>query len=169
MTVNVRIREKKMRNTLLALLIFGSLLMGATGCAGVHRIAVDRSRVMPVSTIISDPAALEAFGKDIQGGREVVVFIRKGQTVPIKARLTLPMAELEPAKNSMVFTQDTYLLISKSRFMVSPDGERWAQLHDLKTIKELYGFNSKGHLMVGFGITKEDGAQVTLDVAAGAK
>ena len=66
-------------------------------------------------------------------------------------------------------TQDTYLLISKSRFMVSPDGERWAQLHDLKTIKELYGFNSKGHLMVGFGITKEDGAQVTLDVAAGAK
>ncbi len=160
-----------MRKTLLALFISGLLILGATGCATIHNITIDRAKVMPVATIMSDPALLEAFGKDVQGGKEVVVFIKKGQTVPIKIKLTLPMAELEPAKNSLVFTQDTYLLISlsKSRFMVSPDGERWAQLQDFKVQRELYGFNNKGHFLVGFGITKEAGAQVTLEVAAGAK
>jgi len=77
------------------------------------------------------------------------------------------MAKLEPTKNSFVFTQDTYVLISYSRFMISPDGERWASIQDFKAQKELFGpSEGKSALLIGFGITKDDGASITLDVVS---
>ena len=156
-----------MRTMKLAVFLAGFLLLSVTGCASIHHQAIDRGKVIPVANLSSERATLEGLGKGLQEGREYVFLIRKGESIPLKVRLTLPMAKLEPAKNSIVFTQDTYVLISYSRFMISPDGERWASIQDFKAQKELFGpSEGKSSLSVGFGINKEDGASITLDVAS---
>jgi hypothetical protein len=155
-----------MKTSLPALFISVLFLLAGTGCANIHHIAIDRGNVMPVANITPEQQAkLEDLYKGLQAGKQYVFFIAKGQSIPLKATVTLPMAKVEPGKNSVVFTQDTYLLISKSGLMIGPDGERWALIQDLKTQKELFGIGKeKGHFMIGFGITKEEGPLVTVDV-----
>jgi len=154
-----------MRTTLQVALLTGFILLAETGCASIHKIAIDRGKVIAVANIITEQAKMEDLSKGIQAGKDYVFFIGKGQSIPLKASLNLPMAKIAPVKNSIIFTQDTYLMISKSGLMISPDGERWALIQDLKTQKELFGAGkSKGYLSIGFGITKEDGAAITLDV-----
>lgn len=155
-----------MRIKLTALFISGLLLLAATGCVNIHHVAIDRGNVIPIANRTPEQQTkLEELGKGFQADKQYVFFIAKGQSIPVKATVTLPMAMLEPGKNSIVFNQDTYLLLSKSGLMIGPDGERWALIQDLKTQKELFGIGKeKGHLSVGFGITKEDGPVVTVDV-----
>jgi hypothetical protein len=75
------------------------------------------------------------------------------------------MVKLQPEKNNLVFTRDTYLLISRSKIEISLDGQRWADINDLKSQKALLGFD-KGSLSFGFGATKEEGTQISIDIIA---
>jgi len=152
-----------MKTKLMALLAAAFLLFAFTGCATIHRIDIDRGSVIPVSKILSDPAGSESIGKAVQEGKDVVLFVAKGQSIPLKINLDTPLVKVENGKNSLVFMQHTYLLISRSGFMVSPDGERWAAIQDLKALKKLYGFKG-GSLSIGFGVSKEEGASATLNV-----
>jgi len=155
-----------MRTTPKALLLAGILAQAGIGCAGVQVLDIDRSQVIPVSTLTPDSAAQRNLGKALQEGKEVVVFIPKGQSVPINVNLAVPMASLAPSKNNLVFTRDTYLLFSNSRFMISPDAERWAPIGDFAAQKDLYGYKG-GHLLIGFGVTKEAGPIISLDMGTG--
>jgi hypothetical protein len=75
------------------------------------------------------------------------------------------MATLKPGKNDLVFTRDTYLLISRSKLELSLDGQRWVDINDLKSQKALLGFE-KSALSIGFGGSKEEGAQISIDIIA---
>ena len=90
---------------------------------------------------------------------------QEGQTIPLKVSMALPMVVLQPGKNNLVFTRDTYLLISRSKIEISLDGQRWAGINDWKSQKALLGFD-KSTLFVGFGATKEEGTQISNDVIA---
>ena len=146
-----------------SIFLIGSLLLMTTGCASIHRMDSTKLKVIPVSEDGSRSAQWEEAGKMIQEGKEVVFLIREGQAIPLKVNLVLPMARLQPGKNSLVFSRDTYLLISRSILRISPDGQRWADVGDLKSQKKLFGFN-QGDLSVGFHASKEEGTQISIDV-----
>jgi len=154
-----------MGNRIQSILLIGLLLVMMTGCASIHQIDITQLRVVPVSEIIAEPAKLEEIGKEIQEGKEVVFHIREGQTIPLKASMVLPMVTLQPGKNNLVFTRDMYLFISRSKIEISLDGQRWVDINDLNSQKTLLGFD-KGALSVGFGATKEEGTQISVDIIA---
>ncbi len=154
-----------MRTTPKVLLLAAIMAQAAIGCASIQVLHIDRSKVTPVSTLTSNSAGQQDFVNAVQAGKDVVVFIQKGQSVPLRIGLALPMARLEPAKNSLVFTRDTYLLISKSRVMISPDGERCARIGDFAALRKLYDAHHK-ELSIGFGVNKQDGAIISLGVAS---
>ena len=62
------------------------------------------------------------------------------------------------------FQRDVYLYYGKHGMKVSPDGQKWAPIHDLRTIKKLFGHTRKGSLSVGFGVTRQDGMVVSVGV-----
>ncbi len=75
----------------------------------------------------------------------------------------LPVAKLETADHRLMFTQDTFLLVSSSKMRVSPDGQRWANIYDVDSQKKLFGLD-KGSVSVGFQVAKEAGPVFTLDI-----
>ncbi|MDD5224391.1 MAG: hypothetical protein PHE84_10395 [bacterium] len=133
------------------------------GCATIHRMDIAKLNVISVSEIVADPAKMLDYAKIIQEGKDIVFKIPEGQAIPLKLNLDLPVAKLEPGKNQVVFSRDVYLWISKSRARVSPDGQRWADIGNLKSIGKLFGFG-KGQVSLGFFATKEEGAAVSVDI-----
>ncbi len=140
-----------------------SLLLLITGCTSIYRMDSTQLKVIAVSEAMSEPAKWADVGRELQEGRDVVLHIREGQTIPIKVNMVLPMATLQPGTNSLIFTRDTYLLISRSAMRISPDGQRWANINDFKSQKTLFGFN-KGDLSVGFYATEEKGTEISVDI-----
>ena len=143
--------------------LIGSLLLMTTGCASIYRADITRLNVVPLSEVDAEPAKWEEVGKELQEGKDVVFFIQKGQAIPLEMNVALPMATLQPGANSLVFTRDTYLLVSHSNMRISPDGRRWANISDLKSQKKLFGYK-EGALSVGLHSTKEEGTKITLDI-----
>jgi hypothetical protein len=54
-------------------------------------------------------------------------------------------------------------LLSRTQLEVSPDGQRWASLGDLRALKKLFGFRN-GQLSVGFQATKAEGTHISLEL-----
>lgn len=152
-----------MKNGVKSTYLIASLLLMITGCTSIHRMDSTQLNVFPVSEAISEPARWADAGRELQEGKDVVFHIREGETIPVKVNMVLPMATLQPGKNNLVFTRDTYLLISRSAIRISPDGQRWADINDVKSQKVLFGFN-KGGLSVGFHATAEEGAEISVDI-----
>jgi hypothetical protein len=120
--------------------------------------------VINAEELMSGQAKLEEVIKSIQNGNTHVFKITKGQQIPLKININLPIMNIEPVKNKIVFTRDTYLLISKSEMKISPDGRSWADIDDITSIKKLYGINKQGQLSVGYGLKKDEGAFFSLDI-----
>jgi hypothetical protein len=146
-------------------MIWLSVLLAAfsVGCTSIHLMDSTKREVLQVPDGLNEPATWEKVGKEIQAGRDVVLKIRKGQTIPLVITLVFPGAQLKAGENSIVFTRDLYLLISNSAMQVSPDGQRWADIGDFASHKELFGL-SGGDISVGFSATKEAGARISVDV-----
>ena len=154
-----------MKKTSKALWLAGVLAQAATGCAGVQALDIDRSGVIRVSSLVPDSPGQRDFAAALQAGKEVVVLIPKGQALPVKLRLVLPMANLEALEDSLVFTRDTYVLLSTSRMMISPDGEHWAPMGDFAAQNELYDTRRK-ELHVGFGVNEEEGFVISMEAVS---
>ena len=152
-----------MRRAVESMLLAGSLAMVLAGCSSIVVMDSTKREVLSVPDGLNEPATWEKVGKEIQAGSDVVLKIRKGQTIPLVIALVFPGVQLKAGENSLVFTRDLYLLISSSAMKISPDGQRWADIGDLASHKELFGF-SGGDIAVGFSATKEAGARITVDV-----
>lgn len=152
-----------MRRTVESMLLAGSLAMVLAGCSSIVVMDSTKREVLPVPDGLNEPATWEKVGKEIQAGRDVVLKIRKGQSIPLVIALVFPGVQLKTGENSLVFTRDIYLLISSSAMKISPDGQRWADIGDLASHKDLFGF-SGGDISVGFSATKEAGARISVDV-----
>ena len=157
-----------MSNFTKSVFLIGSGILLFVGCATIHRMDSAKLNVIPVSEIVADPAKMLDYAKIIQEGKDIVFKIPKGQAIPLKLSLDLPVAKLEPGKNQVVFTRDVYLWISKSQARVSPDGQRWADIGNLKSIGKVFGFG-KGQVSLGFFATKEEGAAVNVDLKTNKK
>jgi hypothetical protein len=154
-----------MRNRIQSTVLIGLLLLVLSGCATIHQMDITQHRVVPVSDVNSEPAKWQEVLKEIQEGKEVVLQIQKGQSIPLKVNMEHPLVKLQQGKNNLVFTRDMYLLMSRSKMEISLDGQRWANLLDLKSQKELFGIDKRA-FSVSFGATQEEGTQVTIDITA---
>lgn len=149
----------------LPLFIAIAALMMMAGCANIYKMNKAELKVVPVSSVLTDTAKWEAIGKDIQAGKEAIFLINKGQSIPVKFNFSSPIAKLNPGKNTLMFTQDTYLLVSSTKMRISTDGESWADIHDFQALKSLLGYKN-GTLSVGLGANKEEGTQISIDISA---
>jgi outer membrane murein-binding lipoprotein Lpp len=148
-----------------SLLIAGAAVVLAAGCANIYKMNKAELNAVPVTDVKTNPAKWENVTKDIQAGKETVFFIGKGQSIPVKLNISCPFAKLAPGKNVIEFTQDTYLLISRTKMRISPDGESWVDIYDLQSLKALYGFQ-KGTLSLGLSASKEEGSQISVEISA---
>lgn len=140
------------------------LLILLCKCATIHEIDSTKLNIINAEELMTGQAKLEEVIKSIQNGNTYVFKISKGQQIPLKININLPIMNIEPVKNKIIFTQDTFLLISKSEMKISPDGRRWADIGDITSIKKLYGINKQGQLSVGYGLKKGEGAFFSLDI-----
>jgi hypothetical protein len=140
-----------------------ALAVAMAGCSSIVQMDSTKREVLAVPDGLNEPATWEKVGKEVQAGRDVVLKIRKGQSIPLVLTLVFPGVQLKTGENSLLFTRDVYLLISSSMMRISPDGQRWADIGDMASHRELFGF-SGGDIAVGFSATKEAGARISVDV-----
>jgi hypothetical protein len=135
------------------------------GCSNIYRVNKAELAIIPASDVTTNPAKWENIGKDILQGKEYVFQILKGQSIPINVTFNTPFADLKAGKNTVLFTKDIYLMISKTKMRVSPDGSAWADIADMQSIKTLFDFTG-GNLSLGFSAAKETGPTINLDISA---
>jgi hypothetical protein len=143
---------------LLGVAVLAALL---AACTSVREM--DVSGVPHVT--LDDPSNAEAIGKAFEEKGAVVVHLRKGDTIPLRATLDLPVARLEAGENRLRLTREVWLYMSREVARISPDGRRWADLGDLAGMEELFGF-SGGTARIGFQATRDEGAAVTVALEA---
>jgi hypothetical protein len=95
------------------------------------------------------------------GPKAMVVILRKGDKVPVNLRASLGPIALQPGKNDLVFSQDTYLYFGPSGILLSPDGKQWAPVQDGAALGKLFGLKT-GTLQIGLGVEKGRGAAFTI-------
>jgi hypothetical protein len=152
-----------MRNRIQSVALIGLLVLA--GCSTIHEVDISHFKVIPVAAVNSDPARWQEVMRDIQNGKEVILFFRNGQSIPLKVSLEHPLVKLEAGKNRLIFTHNAYLLISLTKVEISPDGKRWVNIRDLKSQKELFGIDS-GAFSIAFGVSPEEGTQIAVDITA---
>lgn len=135
-------------------------LAALAGCGGPKEINTAGIDPITVADLVSDGASIA--GK-VKGGERLVFLIEEGERLPMKLTASMPFLEIESAGQEVVFTRDTYVIVSRQGMFISPDGELWAAVHDADALKELYGAK-QGHLSIGLSATEEDGASVAVSV-----
>ena len=153
-----------MRNSIQSIVFIGLLLVLA-GCSSIRQMDISHFKVIPVSEVNSNPAKWQEVMKDILNGKEIILYFRNGQSIPLKVSLDHPLVKLEPGQNKLVFIHDAYLLLSLNKIEISQDGQRWVNIRDLKSQKELFGIDS-GAFSIAFGVTPEEGTQIAVDITA---
>ena len=152
-------------------MILSTAALLLVGCSGIHTISAAGVPTVDLATLQKDPTK-HGFGLDKAGKPRIptdglIIKVPRGTRVPLRLNLAVGLATLEPGDNQLRFERDLLLYISRDGLRVSPDGGRWALLHDVKAIKELFGLKGRGSLGVGFGVSKDKGAEVHLSVIQG--
>jgi hypothetical protein len=142
-----------------------AVLLLLAGCTSIEQIDGSKLPTISATQAQSEPAKWEEIGKRVSAGEAIVITMEAGQKMPLKLSMLLPMAELVPGQNEIVFTRDTYLLIAPTRFCISPDGQRWVAINDFQAQKELFGFE-QGTLSMGFQGKKGEAPHIAIDFTA---
>ncbi len=134
-----------------------------TGCSGVHRLDRSKTEVFSVSAMMADTAKRTAFSKTIEEGGEAIVMIPEGTVMPFSVELNIPIATLKSGQSEIQFDRDVYVYISSENIMISPDGEKWAELGDMSTIRQLFDFGQRA-MRFGLVVSEEKGPYVSISV-----
>ncbi|MBW2260853.1 MAG: hypothetical protein JRG91_02685 [Deltaproteobacteria bacterium] len=135
------------------------LLLLTPGCAGVQKVDTTSAATISLAEFEADPLA---YGSPLEpDGKPVIIKIPAGEKIPLKIDMSIPFATVESGENTLRFDLDVYAYMGGGRFMISPDGERWAEMGDWKALKELFNFD-KGLFSVGFGVSEAEGAFMSL-------
>ena len=141
------------------------LSLFAAGCASVERRDSTQFNVIPFSEVMDNPSKWQDIGRELNDGKTVIFKVAQGQRVPLKLAVDIPVGTIERSENTLTFNRDMYLLMSKTKWQVSPDGQRWASLGSMRSLKKLFGF-SKGQLSVSVQGTKDAGTFISVDLKA---
>lgn len=161
--------EKIMHNqitarTLMVLPCIGLMLLVTAGCASFQTVDKTKAATVSLTELKAEIARKAGDWKLPSDG--IIIKIDKGVSVPLKIKATTLFAAIEPGTNQLRFTQDLYLFLAPKMFKLSSDGERWVNLGDWKGLQRLFG-GKGGHFLIGVGLSKEEGALVSVDVGMG--
>ena len=123
-------------------------LIGACGCSGIRALPTAGVPTLTVADL-GPGAASGPLGRVAQGQAAMIHFAT-GDAVPVELETSLPFARLEPGHDVIRFQRDVYLYIARDTFAISPDQRRWANVGDVRAIKDLFG-GGPGTLQIGFG------------------
>lgn len=151
--------------------ILSAMALLLVGCSGIHTISAAGVPTVDLATLQKDPTK-HGFGLDKKGRPRMptdglIIKVPKGTRVPLRLSLAVGLATLEPGNNQLRFDRDLLLYIYRDGLRISPDGNRWALIQDVKAIKQLFGLKGRGTFGVGFGVDKDKGAAVHLSVTQG--
>ena len=135
------------------------MLLSLFGCSGVRTIDTG---IKPILITDLDRMAGEYGEKLNKEG--VLIKFDKGDVIPVEVTSHLPFATLETGKNQLVFSQTTFVYLSRKGAFVSPDGIHFAPVYDGRALKKLYPAK-QGTLSIGFSVTREEGAKLKTDVS----
>lgn len=145
---------------LVSLAMFMVLIILA-GCSGIRTLDKTNIATIPIADLESDP---EKYGFPAAiYGEGIIAKVPKGTKIPLKVEASASLITLEPGENFVSFNRDVYIFISAKKAMLSPDGERWAELRNWNAVKKLFDVE-KGELSVGLGITKDEGASISISL-----
>jgi hypothetical protein len=97
--------------------------------------------------------------------RSLVIRIPAGERIPIEMSLDAPFAKLEGDGYAVRFDRDLFLWIGGGRALLGFDGRNFAEIGDLRGLKEIAGVG-EGRMEVGLGVKKSEGAKITMALAA---
>jgi hypothetical protein len=134
-----------------------------TGCANVHHLDSTRFDVISVPEGMKDSSRLEQVQQRISKGEPAIFKVAKDQQMPFKLNVDLPMGSLEKSESTFTFKQDTWLLMSRKKFQLSPDGQRWANITNRRSLAKLFGFKH-GEFSFGFTAKTNESPFMYVDV-----
>jgi len=137
------------------------VLLLTAGCAARQKFDTTNVAQVTLKEYEADPLA---YGTPMDpDAKPVIVKIPAGEKIPLKIDLSIPFAKVITGRTRMKFTLDVYLYMGKGKFLISPDGQRWAAMGDWKALKRLFNFD-KGLFSVGFGVSAVDGTFMSLAI-----
>jgi len=154
-----------MFKNVVSVFVVGVFTLLSVGCATIHRMDSTKLGIIPISQMLENPSQLQDVGKYINEGKTVVFKVTQGQRIPLKLAIDIPIGKVDKSENTFAFDRDVYLSLSRTRFEISPDGQRWTSMGNMASMKKLFGFK-KGQMNVGFQFTKDNGTFISLDVSA---
>jgi t-SNARE complex subunit (syntaxin) len=124
--------------------------------------------------------------KDVENLSDYVVYLNKGEKIPVKMTLDSEILDLSNEEIELVLKQKVYFRLSmpegmhaekkmtmseaeKQKFLkeimiyLSLDAIKWAPYTDIKAVEQLFGIKG-GSVSFGMGITKEDGLRIFLNL-----
>jgi hypothetical protein len=146
------------------LLVLSPLLF-AVGCASVHRIDSTKFKVIPIPEGLKEASAGEDMQRRISQGETVILKVAEGEQMPFKLSVDLPVGALEKSESTFKFKHDTFFLLGKGKFYLSPDGQRWANVANPNAIAKLFGIKH-GSVAFGFSSSTNESPFMRLEVEA---
>lgn len=124
--------------------------------------------------------------KDIDDISAYVVYLNKGDKIPVKLKVDSEILDVEKRQLNLVLKKRVYLrlvwpqgiradskstmtepekqaLRDKTMIYISSDARQWAPYSDIKAIEKVFGIKG-GSLSTGMGITQKDGLNMHLSV-----
>ena len=139
------------------LFILTAIVGCLTGCGGSVR-TMDVSHVPNFTVDAINAAPRETLAEVMtKEPKAFVLFLRKGDKVPVHLQASMGPIALQPGDDYLVFSQDTYMYFGPNGMLLSPDGKRWAKVQDSDALGKLFGLKT-GTFQIGFGAAKDQPA-----------
>ena len=135
--------------------------LAVAGCATTRTFDTAGAREVTLAELRAAPEALAELRSLSEGA--FVVKIPAGEVLPVRMIAQLPFATLEDGGGALRFSADTWLRLERNGAWLSPDGERWAAIHDMAAVKKLFGAE-RGSFSLGFAATRDEGPSVLFGV-----
>ncbi len=148
-----------MKNIIFPILISAILI----GCSHTQKLNTQEFESVSLMQFTDNS---EKYSKTLfETKRGLIIKVPAGTSIPIDLQMNVHFAEFIQGKNYIKFKNDTYLFIQSDKILISADKIKWAPIHDLSAIKEIYKIR-KGSISLGFAATKEKGAYIHFIITA---
>lgn len=138
----------------------------ASGCTSIRSLDQDEIPTYTLNDIRAEPGLLS--GALLDGGPGAILAVTKGEILPFDIMARLPFATLVTGGNWIRFDQNVWFYFAEDDMLISPDGKRFGPIYNMRTLKELFNFES-GEVALGFGVTGNGEAKAALTLLPKAK
>src|SRR5215472_17330537 len=119
--------------------MLGLIVLLAVGCTSIHRLDSNKYQVISVPEGLRESTNFAEVAHNLTNGIPVVFKFAAGEQMPLKLAVAIPMGTMEKSDCKFIFKRDTYLFLAKKKFLLSPDGQRWASITNPKSLAKLFG------------------------------